>query len=132
LKQSTLACGIVRPLSVTQRVQFRELACFQDRIRLARIAGNFKSSQSLSVDESGFAGVAAKPIPCIYIPANGSAFAFSGRALRDRLVHDFGPTQVKRIKDETPELTPLARQFLSRANDAQKVLWDWWSKQAGC
>jgi hypothetical protein len=37
----------------------------------------------------------------------------SGRALRDRLNHEFGPTNVKRIRDRAPKLTPLARSFLN-------------------
>jgi hypothetical protein len=36
----------------------------------------------------------------------------SGRALRDRLNHEFGPTNVKRIRDRATKLTPLARSFL--------------------
>jgi hypothetical protein len=54
----------------------------------------------------------------------------AGRALRDRLTHDFGPTQVQRMEEQTSELTPLARIFLSRAGDVQNVLWDWWRARA--
>src|SRR3954470_21938620 len=37
----------------------------------------------------------------------------SGRALRHRLNHEFGPAIVKSVRDRAQKLTPLARSFLN-------------------
>jgi hypothetical protein len=50
----------------------------------------------------------------------------SGRALRHRLNHEFGPTIVKRVRDRAPRLTPLARRFLSTSSAVLACLYRRW------
>ena len=50
----------------------------------------------------------------------------TGRALRDRLNHEFGPTNVKRIRDRAPKLTPLARTFLNTSSEVLACLQRLW------
>jgi hypothetical protein len=53
----------------------------------------------------------------LFVSGRNNVAIESGRALRDRLNHEFGPTNVRRIRERAPALTPIARSFLGKSQD---------------
>jgi hypothetical protein len=84
--------------------------------------GNLKIDELRAAVKALDISVMRSDIDDLFVPDRGDISIVSGRALRNRLTHEFGPTNVIRARDHSPKLTPLARSFLAKSSEVLAIL----------